>query len=68
MLDADSLKPTPKSMESVMGSPELMAGFDDPEVMAAVNDIAANPQAIHKYKSSAKVWCLPSWSEAFCIM
>ena len=42
-------------MEQVMGSPELMTGFDDPEVMAAVNDIAANPQAVQKYKSNPKV-------------
>ncbi|KAK9828176.1 hypothetical protein WJX74_002009 [Apatococcus lobatus] len=51
----DSLKPTPESIEEVMQSPQLIAGFDDPEVMAAVNAIAANPQAMHKYKGNAKV-------------
>lgn len=60
---ADSLKPTPESIEEVMHSPQLIAGFDDPEVMAAVNDIAANPQAMHKYKSNAKV--LPHMHSSF---
>ena len=38
-----------------MQSEELLAGFDDPEVMAAVNDVAANPQSISKYKNNKKV-------------
>ncbi len=52
---ADYLKPTPESMEQVMGNGQLMAGFDDPEVMEAVNAIAQSPGAIQKYKSNAKV-------------
>ncbi|KAK9843570.1 hypothetical protein WJX84_000844, partial [Apatococcus fuscideae] len=51
----DYLKPTPESMEQVMGNGQLMAGFDDPEVMEAVNAIAQSPGAIQKYKSNAKV-------------
>ena len=31
------------------------AGFDDPEVMRAVNDIAANPQNFKKYQKNEKV-------------
>lgn len=32
-----------------------LAVFNDPEVMAAVNDVAANPQNMKKYKNNAKV-------------
>jgi hypothetical protein len=36
--------------------PELAAGFDDHEVMKAVEEIGRNPSLIHtKYKSNAKV-------------
>lgn len=34
---------------------ELLAGFDDPEVMAAVAEVAANPQAFERYKTNPKV-------------
>lgn len=34
---------------------ELLAGFDDPEVMAAVAEVAANPQAFERYKANPKV-------------
>lgn len=33
----------------------LCTGFDDPEVMAAVNDVAQNPQNFKKYKDNPKV-------------
>lgn len=32
-----------------------IAGFEDPEVMAAVNDVAQNPQNMKKYKDNKKV-------------
>jgi hypothetical protein len=31
------------------------AGFGDPEVMAAVDEIAKNPEAMKKYKGNRKV-------------
>lgn len=33
----------------------VAAGFDDPEVMAAVNDVAQNPQNMKKYQNNPKV-------------
>lgn len=35
--------------------PHICTGFDDPEVMAAVSDVAANPKNITKYKNNKKV-------------
>lgn len=34
------------------------AVFNDPEVMAAVNDVASNSQNMKKYKNNAKVGAL----------
>ncbi|KAG2499293.1 hypothetical protein HYH03_002871 [Edaphochlamys debaryana] len=51
----DTLKPTPDMVQKVGSQPQLMAGFEDPAVMAAVNDIAANPQNFKKYKNNPKV-------------
>ena len=51
----DAMKPTPDMMKTVFGNQDLMSGFDDPTVMAAVNDIASNPQNINKYKDNPKV-------------
>ena len=42
-------------MADVMKRPELLAGFNDPEVMAAIADIAADSQKLKKYKHSTKV-------------
>lgn len=39
----------------VLGDPELLAGFDDPLVMAAVAAIAADPQCATEYQNDAKV-------------
>lgn len=49
------LQPTPDTMAKIAQDPTLLAGFDDPEVMTAVNDIAANPQNMKKYKDKPKV-------------
>jgi len=38
-----------------MQDQQLLSGFDDPEVMAAVDDVAKNPQNIAKYKHNRKV-------------
>ncbi|GLC35783.1 hypothetical protein PLESTB_000493800 [Pleodorina starrii] len=51
----DKLKPTPDTVSKIGQDPALLAAFDDPEVMAAVNDIAANPQNVKKYKDKPKV-------------
>ena len=42
-------------MAEVMKRPELLGGFNDPEVMAAVADIAADSRNLEKYKHSTKV-------------
>ena len=49
------MKPTPDMMQQVMGNEALMSGFDDPEVMQAVAEIAKDPAAIKKYKGNVKV-------------
>ncbi|GFR41278.1 hypothetical protein Agub_g1953 [Astrephomene gubernaculifera] len=51
----DKLKPSPDVVSKIGQDPQLLAGFDDPEVMAAVNDIAANPGNFKKYKDKPKV-------------
>lgn len=55
---ADDLMPTQDSIRQIAGNKSLLAGFDDPEVMQAVNDVAQNPANIHKYKSNKKVTIL----------
>ena len=51
-----AMKPNPDMMKNhVMNNPALMAGFDDPEVMAAVTEISQNPKAMAKHQSNPKV-------------
>lgn len=50
-----ALQPSPDTMTKVAQDPVLLAGFSDPEVMAAVSDVAGNPQAIKKYQNNEKV-------------
>lgn len=52
---ADALKPTPELMKTVTSNQQLLSGFDDPEVMAAVNEVAQNPSSFKKYANNAKV-------------
>ena len=52
----EALKPTPEVISSIGKDPRLMAGFEDPEVMAAIDEIGKNPQvAMKKYKDNKKV-------------
>ena len=51
----EKLKPDKDTVDQVMNNPGLMAGFDDPEVMKAVDEIAKNPAAMMKYKNNRKV-------------
>jgi len=51
----DALKPTPDMMGKIQQNPDLLTGFEDPEVMAAVNDVAQNPQHMAKYRNNKKV-------------
>ena len=51
----NALKPTEEMMADVMQKPELISGFDDPEVMKAVGEIAKDPSAVKKYANNAKV-------------
>ncbi|KAG2443035.1 hypothetical protein HYH02_009450 [Chlamydomonas schloesseri] len=51
----NKLKPTPDMVSAIGKDPELLSYFDDPEVMAAVSDVAANPAAIKKYQDKPKV-------------
>ena len=42
-------------VQNVMQNADLMKGFDNPEVMQAVNDIAKNPENVKKYKDKPQV-------------
>lgn len=66
----ESLAPTAETLEQVSSNPALLAAFDDPQIMAAVAEIARDPCAFSKHKSNQKVnstafvkfWHLPSKS------
>ena len=47
--------PTKDTIKQIAGNQSLLAGFDDPEVMSAVQDVAQNPANIQKYKNNKKV-------------
>ena len=51
----ETLKPDKETVDEVMGNQALMTGFDDPEVMAAVEDVARDPKNMAKYAGNAKV-------------
>lgn len=47
--------PSQDTIRQIADNQSLLAGFDDPEVMQAVHDVAQNPANIHKYKNNKKV-------------
>jgi hypothetical protein len=51
----ETLKPDKETVDEVMGNQALMSGFDDPEVMAAVEDVARDPKNMAKYANNPKV-------------
>ncbi|KAA6419314.1 MAG: hypothetical protein FRX49_10713, partial [Trebouxia sp. A1-2] len=51
----EELMPTEDTIKEIAGNESLLAGFDDPEVMRAVQDVAQNPANIQKYKNNEKV-------------
>eukprot|EP00955_Chlamydomonas_euryale_P020078 213604-Chlamydomonas_euryale.AAC.21 len=51
----DALKPTKETIDDLQTKPGLMSSFEDPEVMAAVDEIAKNPSAMAKYQNNQKV-------------
>lgn len=55
LLYADDLMPSQDTIRQIADNQSLLAGFDDPEVMQAVHDVAQNPANIHKYKNNKKV-------------
>ena len=70
---AERLRPKPDTVADVMRCPELLAGFSDPgfsdpEVMAAVADIAVDSRNLGKYKDNPKVradmQCLENFKQA----
>lgn len=61
---ADDLMPTEDSIRQIASNQSLVAGFDDPEVMRAVQDVAQNPANIQKYKSNQKVTASTEPSQA----
>lgn len=54
--------PTNDTIKQIAGNQSLLAGFDDQEVMRAVEDVAKNPANIQKYRNNRKV----SWNQACC--
>lgn len=55
---ADDLMPTEANIRQIANNQSLLAGFDDPEVMRAVQDVAQTPANIQKYKNNKKVTAL----------
>jgi hypothetical protein len=53
-------KPSAATLDAIINDEELLAGFDDPEVLAAVNDIANNPAKGRMYAKNKKVRPLQS--------
>ncbi|DBA80563.1 hypothetical protein WJX77_004650 [Trebouxia sp. C0004] len=51
----EELMPTEDTIKQIARNENLLAGFDDPEVMRAVQDVAQNPANIQKYKNNKKV-------------
>lgn len=51
----EALKPDEGTVNKVMQNPALLSGFDDPEVMRAVDEIAKDPTAFAKYRNNKKV-------------
>ncbi|GAX75486.1 hypothetical protein CEUSTIGMA_g2929.t1 [Chlamydomonas eustigma] len=51
----EALKPTPTMINQLSKNPALMAAFEDPEVMAAVDEVAKDPSKMMKYKDNKKV-------------
>lgn len=49
------LKPTPDTLAAVQKDPLLASAFSDPDVMAAVSDIASNPSKFQTYKNNPKI-------------
>ncbi|GMH32979.1 hypothetical protein BSKO_00813 [Bryopsis sp. KO-2023] len=51
----EKLKPNEDTMKEVQGNPMLVDAFSDPEVMAAVGEVARNPASFEKYKNTPKI-------------
>jgi hypothetical protein len=51
----DLLQPTQELVKDIFENDDVKNGLEDPDIMAAVSDIAANPSAIYKYKNNKKV-------------
>ncbi|KAJ7514505.1 hypothetical protein O6H91_23G047300 [Diphasiastrum complanatum] len=49
------LKPTKDLVNTVLENKDIKSGLEDSEIMVAVEAIANNPDAIHKYKHNKKV-------------
>lgn len=54
-LCADVLKPTPDLLKDVVANKEVATGLEDPEIMAAVAEIAKDPSAMKKYANNRKI-------------
>ena len=52
----EKLKPDKQTVDEVMGDKDLLAGFDDPEVMRAVDDVAKIPETSPSTPTTRKSW------------
>jgi hypothetical protein len=55
VMGEDLLQPTQELVKDIFENDDVKNGLEDPDIMAAVSDIAANPSAIDKYKHNKKV-------------
>ena len=49
------LVPTQELVKDVMETTDIKNSLEDPEIMAAVSEIAGNPDALLKYKHNKKI-------------
>jgi hypothetical protein len=54
------MQPDETTLKQILDDSELLEGFDDPAVMAAVQEIAQHPEALSKHAGDAKVNALQS--------
>jgi hypothetical protein len=47
--------PTPETLGRIESDPVLAEGFEDPEIMAVVAEVARDPDAFERHKGNAKI-------------
>lgn len=59
-----ALQPDASMMERILADPQLLQGFDDPEVLAAVTELSLHPDRISKYSANPKARSVTHWTQS----